>query len=53
MEVKGVMRVINEKDFSQDIGASKEFTVGEGLHTVNFDIPYSSCATAVLWPGNL
>src|SRR5690606_31601583 len=48
--VSGEMQISNPSTSAKNIGASRQFTVGEGLHTVTFDIIDNSCATIVLWP---
>ena len=48
--VSGEMQVSNPNNGNRNIGASKEFNAGEGLHKVTFDIIGNTCATIVLWP---
>src|SRR5690554_3699702 len=48
--VSGEMQVSNPAFSQRPIGASKTFTVGEGLHAVHFEIIGNTCATINIWP---
>src|SRR5690554_141979 len=48
--VSGEMQVSNPNTSKKDIGASKTFTTGTGLHNVSFEVIGNTCATVVIWP---
>ncbi len=48
--VNSEMQVSNPSNSSNNIGASKTFVTGSGVHSVSFDIIDNTCATVVLWP---
>ncbi len=48
--VSGEMQVSNPNTSKKDIGASKAFTTGTGLHNVSFEVIGNTCATVVIWP---
>src|SRR5690554_5257085 len=48
--VSGEMQVSNPNTSKKDIGASKTFTTGTGVHNVSFEVIGNTCATVVIWP---
>ncbi len=48
--VSGEMQVSNPNTSKKDIGASKAFTTGTGVHNVSFEVIGNTCATVVIWP---
>ena len=48
--VSGEMQVSNPNSSKKNIGASKAFTTGTGVHNVSFEVIGNTCATVVIWP---
>ncbi len=44
------MQVSNPSTSKKNIGASKTFTTGEGLHSVSFKVIGNMCSNIVIWP---
>ncbi|MCO5259950.1 MAG: hypothetical protein M9916_07390 [Crocinitomicaceae bacterium] len=44
------MQVSNPSTSKKNIGASKTFTTGEGLHSVSFKVIGNMCSNIVFWP---
>src|SRR5690606_18735162 len=48
--VDGGLQISNPNNSKKDIGTSKTFITGTGVHAVSFDITDNSCANVQIWP---